>query len=33
LTLEAWPEGQSLRLRSLDRERVVCTTAEAKFNS
>src|ERR1700722_13959204 len=33
LTLEAWPEGDSLRLRSLDRERVVCTTAEAKFNS
>jgi 3-methylfumaryl-CoA hydratase len=33
LTLEAWPEGKSLRLRSLDSERVVCTTAEAKFNS
>jgi 3-methylfumaryl-CoA hydratase len=33
LTLEAWPEGKSLYLRSLDSERVVCTTAEAKFNS
>jgi 3-methylfumaryl-CoA hydratase len=33
LTLEAWPESKSLRLRSLDSERVVCTTAEAKFNS
>jgi hydroxyacyl-ACP dehydratase HTD2-like protein with hotdog domain len=33
LTLEAWPEGKSLRLRSLDSERVVCTTAEAKFIS
>jgi 3-methylfumaryl-CoA hydratase len=33
LTLEAWPEGEYLRLRSLDSDRVVCTTAEAKFNS
>jgi hydroxyacyl-ACP dehydratase HTD2-like protein with hotdog domain len=33
LTLEAWPEGKYLRLRSLDSDRVVCTTAEAKFNS
>jgi 3-methylfumaryl-CoA hydratase len=32
LTLEAWPEGDHLRLRSLDSDRMVCTTAEAKFH-
>lgn len=32
LTLEAWPEGEHLRLRSLDRERTVCTAAEARFS-
>jgi 3-methylfumaryl-CoA hydratase len=33
LTLEAWPEGEYLRLRSLDSDGVVCTTAEARFSS
>jgi 3-methylfumaryl-CoA hydratase len=32
LTLEAWPEGEHLRVRSLDRERTVCTDAEARFS-
>jgi 3-methylfumaryl-CoA hydratase len=33
VTLEAWPEGSGLRLRTLDTEHIVCTTAEARFNS
>jgi 3-methylfumaryl-CoA hydratase len=33
LTLEAWTEGDHLRLRCLDSDRMVCTTAEAKFHS
>ena len=33
LTLQAWPHESGLRLRSVDREGVICTTAEAKFNS
>lgn len=33
LTLEAWDEGDVLRLRALDREGAVCTTAEARFAS
>ena len=32
LTLEAWAEGDRLRLRTLDTGRLVCTTAEARFN-
>jgi 3-methylfumaryl-CoA hydratase len=32
LTLEAWPDGDHLRLHSLDSARTVCTTAEARFN-
>lgn len=32
LLLEAWSEAECLRLRSLDRERMVCTTAEARFH-
>jgi 3-methylfumaryl-CoA hydratase len=32
LTLEAWTEGKYLRLRSLDCDRVACTTAAATFN-
>jgi 3-methylfumaryl-CoA hydratase len=31
LTLEAWTDGDVLRLRSLDSEGGVCTTAEAQF--
>jgi len=31
LTLEAWTEAGALRLRSLDSEGAVCTTAEAEF--
>lgn len=33
LTLEAWPEGHQLHLRIIDRDRVICTTAEARFES
>jgi 3-methylfumaryl-CoA hydratase len=33
VTLEAWPEGNGLRLRTLDTGRIVCTTAEARFTS
>jgi hydroxyacyl-ACP dehydratase HTD2-like protein with hotdog domain len=33
LTLQAWPDTDCLRLRSVDREGEVCTTAEAKFNA
>ncbi len=33
MTLEAWPDGDGLRLRTLDCGRIVCTTAEARFNS
>ncbi len=33
LTLQAWADTDCVRLRSLDREGVVCTTAEAKFNA
>lgn len=32
LTLEAWPDGNHLRLHALDSSRAVCTTAEARFN-
>jgi 3-methylfumaryl-CoA hydratase len=32
LTLEAWPDTDHWRLRSLDADRMECTTAEAKFN-
>lgn len=33
LTLQAWAGVDCVRLRSLDREGTVCTTAEAKFNA
>jgi 3-methylfumaryl-CoA hydratase len=33
LTLEARPDGRQWRLRSLDLDRIVCTTAEATFSS
>ena len=32
LTLEAWTHGEEWRLRSLDQDGIVCTTAEARFN-
>jgi 3-methylfumaryl-CoA hydratase len=32
LTLEAWRHGEAWRLHALDRDRIVCTTAEARFN-
>jgi len=33
MTLEAWQDGDRVRLRSLDSGRAVCTTAEASFHS
>jgi 3-methylfumaryl-CoA hydratase len=33
LTLEAWPEADQWHLRAIDQDRVVCTTAEARFNA
>jgi 3-methylfumaryl-CoA hydratase len=33
LTLEAWHDAHTLRLRSLDAEGVSCTTAEAEFSA
>jgi hypothetical protein len=33
LTLEAWSGGERVNLRALDRDRIVCTTAEATFDS
>ena len=33
LTLEAWTEAGTLRLRSLDSDGAVCTTAEAQFSA
>jgi 3-methylfumaryl-CoA hydratase len=33
MTLEAWQDGDRVRLRTLDSGRAVCTTAEAIFNS
>ncbi len=33
LTLEAWPQDEEWRLRSLDQDGAVCTTAEARFIS
>jgi 3-methylfumaryl-CoA hydratase len=33
LTLETWPQDDQWRLRSLDRDGMVCTTAEARFEA
>jgi hydroxyacyl-ACP dehydratase HTD2-like protein with hotdog domain len=33
MTLEAWQDGNRMRLRTLDSGRAVCTTAEARFSS
>jgi 3-methylfumaryl-CoA hydratase len=33
MTLEAWPDGNRVRLRTLDSGGVVCTVAEARFAS
>ena len=33
LTLEAWQDGSRVRLRTLDSDRLACTTAEARFES